>query len=149
MSCAERLLKDLLVRINVPNVPKPSIVWTYFGHLYSHADELSDCDHFYCRLCFDRTKADEPNATLSSIRKRIAMYSLSSSTGNMRHHLLANHQIMEPHQTKTTNEHVQSMFSRDRYKTVMSHSKERLGHQLTLMCCRDLLPFSIVENDGK
>jgi hypothetical protein len=26
--------------------------------------------------------------------------------------------------------------------------KQQLGHQLTLLCCRDLLPFSIVENEG-
>ena len=143
------LLKDLFIRINIPNVPKPSIVWTYFGHLYKHADQLLHHDHFYCKICLDRLKADEPDSSLSSARKRIGVYSLTSSTGNMRHHLLSNHQITEQHQTRTTNEHVQSMFSRDRYRASMSHSKERLSHQLTLMCCRDLLPFSIVENDGR
>ena len=30
-----------------------------FGHLYSHANEVIDGDHFYCRLRFDRAKADE------------------------------------------------------------------------------------------
>ena len=73
MSHVDRLLKDHFVRINVPNVPKPSIVWTYFGHLYSHSGELSDCDHFYCCLCFDRAKAEEPDSSLSSMRKRIAV----------------------------------------------------------------------------
>ncbi|CAF2114288.1 unnamed protein product [Rotaria magnacalcarata] len=40
------------------------------------------------------------------------------------------------------------MFSRDRDSTKSSQLKEQLGHQLTLMCCKDLLPFSIVDNEG-
>ncbi|CAF4902292.1 unnamed protein product, partial [Rotaria magnacalcarata] len=39
------------------------------------------------------------------------------------------------------------MFSRDRDSTRSSQLKEQLGHQLTLMCCKDLLPFSIVDNE--
>lgn len=66
----------------------------------------------------------------------------------MKNHLLATHRISEPQQTKTTSQHILSMFSRDHHKQKASQLKEQLGHQLTLMCCRDLLPFSIVENEG-
>ena len=67
----------------------------------------------------------------------------------MRSHLLAAHEITEIQATKATNKHVLLMFSRHRDTTKSSQLKEQLGHQLTLMCCRDLLPFSIVENEGK
>ncbi|CAF1531985.1 unnamed protein product [Rotaria sordida] len=40
------------------------------------------------------------------------------------------------------------MFARNRDTASSSQLKEKLGHQLTLMCCKDLLPFSIVENEG-
>ncbi|CAF3311191.1 unnamed protein product, partial [Rotaria socialis] len=65
----------------------------------------------------------------------------------MKSHLLATHQVTDSQQTKTTNQHILSMFSRDRCTTKSSQLKQQLGHQLTLMCCRDLLPFSIVENE--
>ena len=35
MSHSESLVRDLFIRINVPNVLEPSTFWTYFGHLYS------------------------------------------------------------------------------------------------------------------
>lgn len=143
------VLKDLAVRINLPSILKSSIVWNYFGHVYKQPDQKLDGERLYCKICFDKVKAEKPDDNLSSVRKRIGVYSTSSSTGNMRHHLLAVHKITEPQQMKTTSEHVQSMFSRDRYGSAVSHAKERLAHQLTLMCCRDLLPFSIVENDGR
>jgi hypothetical protein len=66
----------------------------------------------------------------------------------MKNHLLAVHQVTGVQETKTTNNHILSMFSRERYAIKASQLKEQLGHQLTLMCCRDLLPFSIVENEG-
>jgi hypothetical protein len=61
---------------------------------------------------------------------------------------LAVHRISESQQAKTTNEHVLSMFSRGHAAARSSQIKQQLGYHLTLMCCRDFLPFSIVENDG-
>ncbi|CAF1486934.1 unnamed protein product [Rotaria sordida] len=58
------------------------------------------------------------------------------------------HQITEAQAIKKTNKHIASMFARNRDTTSSSQLKEKLGHQLTLMCCKDLLPFSIVENEG-
>lgn len=141
-------LNDLIVRLVSPNQNKSSIVWSYFGYLCKLPDQKLDDDRFYCRLCLDALKTEKSDRTLSSVRKRIGVYSSSSSTGNMRHHLLGVHKITEPQQAKATNEHVQSMFSRNRHSSVVSRAKERLAHQLTLMCCRDLLPFAIVEHDG-
>lgn len=66
----------------------------------------------------------------------------------MKNHLLVLQQLTEPHQTKASNQHILSMFSRDRTVKKAAQLKEQLGYQLTLMCCRDLLPFSIVENEG-
>lgn len=149
MAEISHLLKDLLVFINPPNVLKSSIVWNYFGYLHKNPGQRLDSDHFYCKICLDKLKTDNSDVTFSSVRKRLGVYSISSSTGNMRHHLLAIHQIAEPQHVKSTSEHVQSMFSRDRHGSVIPHAKQRLGHQLTLMCCRDLLPFSIVDNAGK
>ena len=148
MTDACHLLNNLTVRLISSNLNKSSIVWTYFGYLYKQPDEKLDNDRLYCRLCFDKLKSEKSDSTLTSVRKRIGIYSTTSSTGNMRHHLLSIHKITEPQQVKATNEHVQSMFSQNRYSSAASHSKERLAHQLTLMCCRDLLPFSIVEHDG-
>ena len=45
------------------------------------------------------------------------------------------------------NHHTLSMFSHDRHSTKFSELKQRLGHQLTFMLSRDLLPFFIVENE--
>ncbi|CAF3933974.1 unnamed protein product, partial [Rotaria sp. Silwood1] len=73
----------------------------------------------------------------------------TSGTGNMKNHLLSIHQVRESSQTKTTNQHILSMFSRDRHSMKSSQLKQQLGHQLTLMCYRDLLPFSIVENEDE
>lgn len=65
----------------------------------------------------------------------------------MKNHLLAIHRISEPEQTKTTNQHILSIFSRDRAARSLP-LKQQLAHHLTLMCCKDLLPFSIVENES-
>ena len=148
MAEISHLLKDLLVSINSSNVLQPSIVWNYFDHMHKNPDQKLDTDHFYCKISLDKLKTDKPVATLSSVRKRVSIYSTSSSTGILRHHILAIHQITGSQQVKSTNEHVQSMFSRDHHGSAISHAKEGLGHQLTLMCCRDLLPFSIVDNAG-
>lgn len=130
-------LNDLTVRLVSSNQNKSSIVWSYFGYLCKLPDKKLKDDRFYCQLCFNTLKTEKPDSTLSSIRKRIGVYSSGSSTGNMRHHLLSVHKITEPQQTKATNEHVQSMFSRNRQSSAVTHAKERLAHQLTIMCCRE------------
>ncbi|CAF1371570.1 unnamed protein product [Rotaria sp. Silwood1] len=140
--------KNLFIKINIPNVPKPSFVWNYFGYLYKKPNESVDNEHVYCKICFDKLKDDQPDINFFSIRKLIGIYSNTSGTGNMKNHLLSVHQVKEPQQTKITNQHILSMFSRDRHSTKSSQLKQQLGHQLALMCCRDLLPFSIVENEG-
>lgn len=149
MANFHHLSKDLKVQIDSLNITKTSIFWSYFGLLYRQPNGELDPDRFYCKVCFEKLKEEKPDVTLSSIRKQISVYSSTSSTGNMRHHLLAVHKITEPQLVKTTNEHRQSMFSRKSNLCVVSRIKEKLAHQLTLMCCRDLLPFSIVENPGK
>ncbi|CAF4101875.1 unnamed protein product, partial [Rotaria sordida] len=116
------LNKNLFINIKPPNVPKPSFVWDYFD--------------------------DQPDINFFSIKHLTGVYSNTSGTGNMKNHLLSIHQVTESSQTKTTNQHILSMFSRDRHSMKSSQLKQQLGHQLTLMCCRDLLPFSIVENEG-
>jgi len=143
------LIKNLFVNIKPPNVPKPSFVWNYFGNLYKKPNEPVDIQHVYCKICFEKLKDDQPDVNFFSIKNVIGMYSNTSGTGNMKNHLLSIHQVTESQQTKTTNQHILSMFSRDRYSTKSSQLKQQLGHQLTLMCCRDLLPFSIVDNEGK
>ena len=67
----------------------------------------------------------------------------------MKNHLSAVHQLTEANETRRTSNHILSMFSRDRDSIKFSQLKEHLGHQLTLMCCKDLLPFSIVDNEGR
>ncbi|CAM4956370.1 unnamed protein product [Rotaria socialis] len=105
-------------------------------------------ERVYCNICFEKIKNEQPDASFASTTKLISIYKNTSSTGNMKSHLLATHQVTDSQQTKTTNQHILSMFSRDRCTTKSSQLKQQLGHQLTLMCCRDLLPFPIVENEG-
>ena len=143
------LIKILFINTKVPNVPRSSFVWNYFGRLYRKPSTQLDSKRIYCKVCFEKIKEEYPDENFSSVRKEIVSYSTTSSTGNMRSHLLAAHEITEIQATKVTNKHVFSMFSRHRDTTKSSQLKEQLGHQLTLMCCRDLLPFSIVENEGK
>ena len=142
-------LRDLFIRINTPKTFKSSIVWDYFGYLYKKPKQPLDDNYVYCKVCFDKFKEDQPDVVLSLVRKKIGVYNATSSTGNMKHHLLTCHQITDPYQMKTTHEHVQALFSRNRYVENKYGVKERLSHQLTLMCCRDLLPFSIVEKEGR
>ncbi|CAF3955873.1 unnamed protein product [Rotaria sp. Silwood1] len=141
--------KNLFIKINPPNIPKPSFVWNYFGYLYKTPNEPVDKEHVYCKICFDKLKDDQPDVNFFSIKNLIGIYSNISGTGNMKNHLLSVHQVKESQQTKVTNQHILSMFSRNHHSTKPSQLKQQLGHQLTLMCCRDLLPFSIVENEGK
>ncbi|CAF4145215.1 unnamed protein product, partial [Rotaria sordida] len=141
-------LKNLFIQIKPPNTYKPSFVWNYFGRLYKKPNEAIDLEKFYCKICFDKFKSEEPDTVFSSVQKQIGVYSATSATGNMKSHLLAIHRISEPQQTKTTSQHILSMFSRDHHSQKASQLKQQLGHQLALMCCRDLLPFSIVENEG-
>ncbi|CAF2386215.1 unnamed protein product [Rotaria sp. Silwood2] len=49
-----------------------------------------------------------------------------------------------------TPEHISNFFKPSTYATTKSNKdrKERLASDLTLMCCCDLLPFSIVSNEG-
>ncbi|CAF4701984.1 unnamed protein product [Rotaria sp. Silwood1] len=140
--------KNLFIKINPPNIPKPSFVWNYFGYLYKTPNEPVDKEHVYCKICFDKLKDDQPDVNFFSIKNLIGIYSNISGTGNMKNHLLSVHQVKESQQTKVTNQHILSMFSRNHHSTKPSQLKQQLGHQLTLMCCRDLLPFSIVENEG-
>ncbi|CAF3611898.1 unnamed protein product [Rotaria sp. Silwood1] len=144
----DELNKTLFIHIQPPNVPRPSFIWNYFGHLYKNPREALDLDRIYCKVCFEKIKEEYPDASFSSVRRQIGTYSATSSTGNMRNHLLAMHQITEAQAIKKTTKHIVSMFARNRDTTSSSQLKEKLGHQLTLMCCKDLLPFSIVENEG-
>ncbi|CAF3381668.1 unnamed protein product [Rotaria socialis] len=142
------LNKDLFVKIKIPNVPRPSFIWNYFGHLYKQPNEPLDIERIYCKICFDKIKEEYSDSSFFSKRRRIGIYGVTSGTGNMKNHLLAVHQLTEVNETRRTNNHILSMFSRDRDSTKSSQLKEQLGHQLTLMCCKDLLPFSIVDNEG-
>ncbi|CAF1300087.1 unnamed protein product [Rotaria sordida] len=142
------LNKTLFIYIQLPNVPRPSFIWNYFGHLYKKPREALDLGRIYCKVCFENIKEEYPDASFSSVRRQIGTYSTTSGTGNMRNHLLVMHQITEAQAIKKTNKHIVSMFARNRDTTSSSQLKEKLGHQLTLMCCKDLLPFSIVENEG-
>jgi hypothetical protein len=83
--------------------PKPSFIWNYFGHLHKKPNELLDNERIYCKVCFDKLKGQQPDATFSSIRRNIGVYNSKSGAGNMKNHLLAVHRISEPQQTKTTN----------------------------------------------
>ncbi|CAF4239159.1 unnamed protein product [Rotaria sordida] len=116
------LNKTLFIHIQLPNVPRPSFIWNYFGHLYKNPKEALDLDRIYCKVCFEKIKQEYPDATT--------------------------HQITEAQAIKKTNKHIVSMFARNRDTISSSQLKEKLGYQLTLMCCKDLLPFSIVENEG-
>lgn len=142
------LIKDLFIHLKPSTTIKSSFIWTYFCFLYKKPNQSLGSDYIYCKICFDKLRDEQPNSTFSSNRKNIAIYSARSGTGNMKNHLLAAHQIVEPEQTKATNEYILSMFSRDRYSTKAQQLKQQLAHQITLMCCRDLLPFSIVQNEG-
>lgn len=142
-------LNDLFVRPNSSNVTTASFVWDYFGHLYRKPNELLDKDYFYCKICVEQIKEEEPGVSLSSVRNRIGVYKSTSGTGNMKNHLLATHQVTNAQEKKTTKNHILSMFSREKSTTKISQKKQQLGYQLTLMCCRDLLPFTIVENEGR
>ena len=143
------LNQTLFIHTKIPNVPRPSFIWNHFGHLYKIPNEPLVLERIYYKICFDKMKEEFPNSIFSSVRKKIATYGITSATGNMKNHLLAMHQIKEAQEMKSTSEHIRSMFSRDRATTKSSQVKEQLRHQLTLMCCRDLLPFSIVENEGR
>lgn len=141
-------LNTLFIRIDSPNTTTASLVWNYFGQLYKEPNELLDKERVYCRLCLDRLKEKYPSTSFSSVRSRIGDYKSTSGTGNMKNHLLAVHQVTGVQETNVTKTHVLSMFSRGKSSVKISQRKQQLGHQLTLMCCRDLLPFSIVENEG-
>lgn len=142
------LNKDLFIRIDSSLASKSSFVWNHFGQLHKKPNEILDRNRIYCKLCFDCLAKEQPDEKFSSIRKKVGNYRTTTGTGNMKNHLLAAHQLSESKQMKTTSEHIMSMFSRDFRKFKASQMKQQLGHQLTLMCCRDLLPFSIVENEG-
>lgn len=143
------LNKNLFINTKIPNVPRPSFVWNYFGYLYKKPTIALDSQRVYCKVCFNKIKEESPDESFSSVQKKVANYGATSSTGNMKCHLLAAHQIEEIQATKVTERHVLSMFSQHQTTTKASQLKEQLGHQLILMCCRDLLPFSIVENEGR
>lgn len=141
-------LQHLFIRINLPNLSKSSFVWNHFGHLYKQPHDPLDTERVYCKICFNKFKDEQPDISFFSIRNDIGVYKSTSGTGNMKNHLLAVHQLTGPQETKTTKNHILSMFSREKYATKVSQAKQQLGHHLALMCCRDLLPFSIVENEG-
>jgi len=137
------LNKTLFIDIQIPNVPRPSFIWNYFGHLYKKPNVKLDSERIYCKICFDQIKEKHPDKSFCSIQKQIGAYGATSGTGNMKNHFFTVHQIVDTQATKITNKNVLSMFSRDHDTTKSSQLKEQLGHQLTLMCYRDLLPFSI------
>ncbi|CAF4092727.1 unnamed protein product, partial [Rotaria sp. Silwood2] len=147
MSIINSLNKNVFINVKPPNVPKQSFASNYFSHLYKKPNEPLDTERVYCNICLEKLKNEQPDVSFASVKKLIGIYRYTSGTGNMKNHLLAMHHVTESQQTKTTNQHILSMFSRDRCTTKSSQLKQQLGHQLALMCCRDLLPFSNVENE--
>ena len=146
MTHINHLNQNLFVHVKPPKTSKASFAWNYFGHLHKKPNELLDVDRIYCKVCFDKVKDEHPEVNFSIHQKQTGAYNITSGTGNMKNHLLAVHRISEPEHTKTTNQHILSMFSRDRAARSL-HLKQQLAHHLTLMCCK-VLPFSIVENEG-
>ena len=41
------LNKDLFVKIKISNIPRPSFIWNYFGHLYKQPSEPLDIEREY------------------------------------------------------------------------------------------------------
>ena len=112
--------KNLFIKINPPNVLKPSFSWNHFGYLYKKPNEIIDKEHVYCKICVDKLKDDQLDANFISMKNFIGIYSNTSSTGNMKNHLLSIHQVREGKQTKTANQLIHSMFSHDRHSTKSS-----------------------------
>ncbi|CAF3610063.1 unnamed protein product [Rotaria socialis] len=108
------LNKTLRINITIPNVSRPSFVWSYFEQLYKKPNTALDLKRLYCKVCFDKIKEERPDDNCSSIRSKVANYGTTSSTGNMKTHLLAAHQIQEVQAMKVTEKHVLTMFSRHR-----------------------------------
>lgn len=106
MTNVDYQLKNLFILINRPPTTRPSFVWNHFGCLYKKPKEPVDTDRFHCKFCFDKVENEQPDVSFLSIRKKISTYIKTSSTGNMKNHLLSVHQVTESHQTKTTNEHI-------------------------------------------
>jgi len=113
---------------DLKKTPKPSFVWNYFDHLHKKPNEPLDTDRIYCKLCFDVVKDEHPDVNFSTNKKNIDVYNVTSGTVNMKNPLLTVHQLSEPQQTKTTNEQVLSMFSRDLATARSLQLKQQLGH---------------------
>lgn len=130
-----------------------SLAWSYFGQLTSlKTKKAIDNNTIYCKICFDKQLDEHPDDPLSSlaVQKQLTHYTENVSTGNMLLHLSTKHGIVSKEQVKITTEHVSNFFKPSTYATTKSNKnrKEQLASDLTLMCCRDLLPFSIVSNEG-
>lgn len=130
-----------------------SLAWSYFGQLTSlKTKKAIDNNTIYCKICFDKQLDEHPDDPLSSlaVQKQLTHYTENVNTGNMLLHLSTKHGIVSKEQVKITTEHVSNFFKPSTYATTKSNKnrKEQLASDLTLMCCRDLLPFSIVSNEG-
>ncbi|XP_018360373.1 PREDICTED: uncharacterized protein LOC108759425 [Trachymyrmex cornetzi] len=150
----DKPVKDYEITLLYNTNTKTSFAWQNFGTLI-----LKDGDKkvaimqskVFCLSCLKTaqktSESEENEEPFSSFV--IKSYSNTISTGNLIRHLADSHNIREDRRKVT--EHKLTNFFTIRPKNPFrkeSDKKWLFGRHLVLMACRDLLPFTIVENEG-
>lgn len=140
-----RLLKDLKwVPVHATS-SRPSKAWDFMGHIFiqsaseSCATTAPISDLLYCKFCFDE-QLNSPNGLLS----RVYSASANTASGNHLAHAAAKHNQTFP---KTSDPKISNWLLKSKQNSPAGTQFE-FNRDLTLFICRDLQPFSVVEDAG-
>ncbi len=120
-----------------------SSVWQFFGKLFHKDDKVViDEERYYCSVCLDEVhKSPADKQHISSVQS----YKTTTSSGNLITHLAVKHGL-EDIKDDTVNRVTNYFKAHASGKPCTS--VHELNRELSLWCCRDLLPFGIVDKDG-
>ncbi|KAJ6647948.1 hypothetical protein Bhyg_03173, partial [Pseudolycoriella hygida] len=135
-------INDVFIKLSRAS-PKSSIAWQYFGFVSKPTIKIASSveKRIYCKVCFQESpKSKLFNKTLRQAQARQICSIIS--TGNKI--LIASKSLVE------STASVVSYFNSERKIAPSSHRERKfvLIRDLVILCCRDLLPFNLIEGAG-
>ena len=118
-----------------------SIVWNYFGELSDNMGIIQP-DKYFCAECLKNEQNKD-----KQFLKNLKCYSKSSSTGNLKAHLIERHKLSFTPKTPSKSD-ISKWFTSSPRTPILRKSDPELAESIFLMCARDLLPFQFVEKEG-
>ena len=116
-----------------------SFVWDCFGILNDGNSDVY-ADKYFCKPCLELEKASKKPSL-----KNVKVYSIKTSTGNHKQHLLEKHCIKESDSTGTKS--IANLFPKNQ-NIIIKKKDNNFNCDLYMFLAKDCLPLQIVEKTG-